>query len=106
MSCTFKLVILLKKKPTLSDEDFAKYLLETHAPLAKRMPGIKRYVVNIVGRPPNREPDYHGVVELWFDDINTMKSSFASPEGKATSKDTEVFSDSVTVLYIDEHLIV
>ena len=102
----FKLVILLKKKSTLSDADFAKYLLETHAPLAKKMPGIRRYVVNIVRRPPNREPDYHGVVELSFDDVSAMKNAFASLEGKATSKDTEVFSDNATVLYIDEHSIV
>ena len=99
----FKLVILLKKKPTLSDEDFAKYWIETHVPLAKKLPGIRRYVVNFVRRPPNREPDYHGVVELWFDDIGAMKNAFASPEGKATSNDTEVFTDSVTVLYTDEH---
>jgi len=99
----FKLVILLKKKSSLSDGDFAKYWLETHAPLAKRMPGVRRYVVNIVRRPPNREPDYSGVVELWFDDVGAMKKAFASPEGQATSKDTEVFADSVTALYVDEH---
>jgi len=99
----FKLLILLKKKLTLSDEDFTKYWIETHAPLAKKMPGIRRYVVNIVRRPPNREPDYHGVAELWFDDISAMKNAFASPEGHATSQDTEVFTDIVTVLYIDEH---
>jgi uncharacterized protein (TIGR02118 family) len=101
----FKLVILLKKKSTFSDGDFAKYWLEKHAPLAKRMPGVRRYVVNLVRRPPNREPDYNGVVELWFDDVNAMKKAFASPEGQATSKDTEAFTDSVTALYIDEHSI-
>jgi uncharacterized protein (TIGR02118 family) len=102
-SWVFKLVILLRKKVGWSDDGFAKYWLETHAPLASRMPRIRRYVVNIVRRPPNREPDYHGVVELWFDDVAAMKKAFASPEGQATSKDTEVFTDSVTVLYIDEH---
>lgn len=99
----FKLVVLLKKKPALSDEGFAKYWLETHAPLAKKMPGLRRYVVNIVRRPPTREPDYHGVVELWFDDVNSMKKAFASPEGQATQKDTEAFASSLTTLYIDEH---
>jgi uncharacterized protein (TIGR02118 family) len=101
----FKLIILLKKKQNLSDEEFAKYWLETHAPLAKKMPGLRKYVVNVVRRPPNREPEYNGVVELWFDDIDSMKKTFASAEGQATQKDTEKFASSPTTLYIDEHTI-
>lgn len=102
----FKMMILLKKKPTLTDEEFAKYWLETHAPLAKKMPGLRRYVVNVVKRPPSREQDYHGVVELWFDDVGSMKKAFTSPEGAATQKDTEGFTSSLTTIYIDEHTII
>ncbi len=99
----FKMIILLKKRPGLTEDDFVKYWLETHAPLAQKMPGLRRYVVNVVKRPPNREPDYNGLVELWFDDIDSMKRAFNSPEGKATQKDTENFAASLTSLYIDEH---
>lgn len=99
------MIILLKKRDKLSDEEFAKYWLETHAPLARKMPGLKKYVVNVVRRPPNREPDYHGVVELWFDDVKSMKQAFASPEGLATQKDTDTFASKLTTLYIDEHSI-
>jgi uncharacterized protein (TIGR02118 family) len=102
----FKMMILLKKKTTLTDEEFANYWLETHAPLAKKMPGLRKYVVNVVKRPPGREPDYHGVVELWFDDAASMKKAFISPEGAATQKDAEAFSASLTTMYIDEHAIV
>ena len=97
---------LLKKKPGLSDEQFARYWLETHAQLARKMPGLRRYVVNVVKRPPNREPDYHGVVELWFDDQASMKRAFASTEGVATQKDTETFAIGLTTLFIDEHIII
>jgi uncharacterized protein (TIGR02118 family) len=79
--------------------------LETHAPLASRMPGLRKYVVNVVKRPPNKEPDYHGVVELWFDDIDGMKKAFASPEGVATQKDAENFTSKSTTLYTAEHMI-
>ncbi len=105
MQSTFKLAILLKKKEGLTDQEFAKYLVETHAPLAKQMPGLRRYVVNVVRRPPNKEPDYHGIVELWFDDVDSMKKAFASPQGQATQKDTEIFTSGMTTLYIDEHTI-
>jgi len=102
----FKMMILLKKKQTLTDEEFVKYWLERHAPMAKKMPGLRKYVVNVVKRPPSREPDYHGVVELWFDDPACMKKAFASPEGAAIQKDTEAFTASSTTMYIDEHAIV
>jgi len=101
----FKLIILLKKKQSMSDEEFAKYWLDVHAPLAKKMPGLRKYVVNVVRRPPNREPDYNGVVELWFDDVQAMKDAFASREGRVTQKDTEAFTSHITTLYIDEHAI-
>ena len=101
----FKMIILLKKRPGLTADEFAKYWLDTHAPLAQKMPGLRRYVVNVVRRPPNREPDYDGVVELWFDDVDSMKKAFNSPEGKATQIDTGSFAGSLTSLYTDEHLI-
>jgi len=89
----------------MTEEQFAKYWLDTHAPLARKMPGLRKYVVNLVKRPPNREPEYNGVVELWFDDRDGMKKAFASPEGQKTQKDSQVFTSRMTTLFIDEHLI-
>lgn len=99
----FKLITLLTKKQAMSDEEFAKYLLEVHAALAKKMPGLRRYVLNIVQRPPNREPEYHAVAELWFDDRENMKRAFSSPEGELTQKDTGEFASRTTTLFIEEH---
>jgi uncharacterized protein (TIGR02118 family) len=102
----FKLIILLKKKTGFTDEEFAKYLLETHALLAKKMPRLRRYVVNVVAPPPNREPDYNGVAELWFDNVDDMKKAFGSTEGQATQRDTERFTTIRTAMYVDEYSIV
>jgi uncharacterized protein (TIGR02118 family) len=99
----FKLITLLTKKQAMSDEEFARYLLEAHAALAKKMPGLRRYVLNIVQRPPNREPEYHGVAELWFDDRGSMKKAFSSPEGELTEKDAMKFASRTTTLFIEEH---
>jgi uncharacterized protein (TIGR02118 family) len=101
----FKLITLLAKKNAMTDSEFASYLLDVHAPLAKKMPGLRKYVVNIVQRPPKNEPEYHGVAELWFDDRNSMKSAFSSPEGQITQKDTENFAIRTVTLFIDEHQI-
>ena len=97
------MMVLLRKRAELSDEEFARYWLERHAPVAEKMPGLRRYVVNVVRRPQGREPDFHGVVELWFDDVASMKNAFASPEGAATQKDTEAFASGLVTMYIDEH---
>lgn len=99
----FKLIILLTKKPTMTDDDFAEYMQNTHAPIAKKMPGLRKYVVNIVQKPPTKEPEYHGVAELWFDDRNSMKSAFSSPQGRMTQKDTRNFAGKTVTLFTDEH---
>ena len=89
----------------MTEDQFAEYWLDTHAPLARKMPGLRKYVVNLVKRPPNREPEYNGVVELWFDDRDGMKKAFASPEGQQTQKDSQVFTSRMTTLFIDERVI-
>jgi uncharacterized protein (TIGR02118 family) len=99
----FKLIILLTKKQAMGDDEFAGYLLDVHAPLANKMPGLRKYVLNIVQKPPNKEPEYHGVAELWFDDRESMKKAFSSREGEITQKDTENFTSKTTTLFIDEH---
>jgi uncharacterized protein (TIGR02118 family) len=87
----------------MTDEEFARYWLHTHAPLAKKMPGVRKYVVNIVKKTPERESQYQGVVELWFDNTECMKMAFASTEGRITQEDTHKFANNMMVLYIDEH---
>jgi len=52
-------MVLLIKNDNLTDEEFTRYWLHIHAPLVKKMPGVRKYVVNVVKKPLNREPDYH-----------------------------------------------
>jgi hypothetical protein len=39
---TFKPMILLRKKDNLMDDEFADYWLAMHAPLARKMPGVRK----------------------------------------------------------------
>lgn len=98
----FKLIVLLKKKDNITEEEFTRHWLNTHVPLAKMMPGVRRYVVNLVKKPPNREADFNGVVELWFDDVESMKKAFASPMGKITQQDSYKFTSSTLTLFVEE----
>ena len=99
----FKLIILLAKKQGMADEEFAGYFLNVHAPLARKMLGLRKYVANIVQKLTNREPEFHGVAELWFDDRESMKRAFSSAEGEVTQKDTEKFASKTVSLFIEEH---
>ena len=48
-----KLIILLNKKENMTDEAFAEHWLTTYAPLAKKVPRLRKYVVNVVKPNPN-----------------------------------------------------
>jgi len=103
VSDLFKLIVLLIKNDNLTDEEFTRYWLYTHTSLVKKIPGVRKYVVNVVKKSLNSEPDYHGVAELWFDNFESMKMAWASPEGRTIQEDTYRFASSITSLYIDEH---
>ncbi len=65
---------------------FDRHYREVHIPLAKRLPGLRRYTIS---RDPAavRGSAYYLVAELDWDDMDSLKAAFASPEGQATARD-------------------
>lgn len=100
-----KQFVVLRRKESLSQAQFAQYWLEVHAPIAKKMPGLRKYVVSSSSPPPGKDPEYGGVAELWFDDFNALRSAWTSPEGQAAVKDTENFVSSSVNIYATEHIV-
>jgi uncharacterized protein (TIGR02118 family) len=72
---------------------FDKYYFETHVPLAKTIPGLKKYEVSHgpVGTPAGPSA-YHLIATLHFDDMATIQNAFASTEGQATVADVQNFA--------------
>lgn len=72
---------------------FERHYFETHIPLAKKLPGIRRYEVS---RGPIVTPagalDFHFVATLHFDDLAAIKQAFASPEGQVCAADRRNFA--------------
>lgn len=62
----------------MSAEDFHKYWRDVHAPIVLRLPGVTRYVQNRPVAIPGREPPYDGVAEVWFEDLETLRSAHNS----------------------------
>lgn len=101
-----KLVALVRKKTGLSSEAFRRYWLETHAPLAARIPGMRGYRINIAGDPAGQPPaPYDGSAEIWFDDRAAMEKGLGSAEGALAGDDTAHFVESIEFLVTEEHVI-
>ena len=89
-----KFIVVIYRNPELSREEFRKHLQEIHEPLAKNLPGLRKYVQNIVCSDPKREsPGWDAVVELYFDDWLSMEAAWASPQGAASDADLPAFAD-------------
>ena len=107
-----KVISLIFKKPDLTDEGFARYWKEKHGPLAgKVIPGLRKYTQNHFLKLPGLKYEGNGLVELWFDDLESVKTYLAwrqSDAARPLSDDEEKFIDrSKTVRYVvEEHIII
>jgi len=89
-----KFVVVIYRRPELTPEQFRRHLQEIHGPLAKNLPGLRKYVQNIVCSDPTRTPpDWDAVVEFYFDDWSSMEAAWASPQGAASDADLPAFAD-------------
>jgi uncharacterized protein (TIGR02118 family) len=75
-----KFVVVLYRRPDLTFSQFRRHLLEIHAPLAKKLPGLRKYVQNhIVADPTRKSPGWDAIVELYFDDWAAMEAAGEPP---------------------------
>jgi uncharacterized protein (TIGR02118 family) len=98
-----KAIFLIRKKETLSNEEFSKYWLQVHNSLVAKIPGLKKYVANIITGSLSSGKEYDGVAEFWFEDRNAMEKGLASPEGQLAWRDGDNFVSMGTVLFADEY---
>jgi len=106
-----KSVALLKRKESISHEEFVRHYEEVHAPLALRcFPTIKKYVRNhIVMSLSGEEPGFDCITEFWFDtmeDAQAIVEALETEAGKAIREDEQTFLDtSKTVAFlVDERV--
>ena len=82
-------------------EAFEKHYFDTHIPLAKKMPGFRKYEVStgpvsaLVG--PN---DVYLIGAVYFDSLEAMRKAFESPEGRACAADRQIYAPDDTGVQI------
>ncbi len=93
-----KLVFCLTRRDGMEEAEFHRYWRDEHAPLVQRHAatlGIARYVQLHTGNPGLNDalaatrqapPSYDGVAELWFDDLETLATRAATPEGAVAAE--------------------
>lgn len=93
-------LLVLYKTPK-HPEAFDKYYREVHIPLAKKVPGLKHYVISTGAiEMPNGASDIYLVAALDFDSLAALKLGLGSVEGQAAAADVSNFADGGADLLI------
>ena len=96
-----KLIYCISKKAGLTDEEFFRYWEDIHGPIGARIPRLRKLVQSHRLTVPGdrHQPDYDGLAELWFDDVEALLAARQSPEWKASTEDEANFIDHNRVAY-------
>jgi len=93
-----KLVFVIRRRQELSSEEFHRYWLEEHGPLARRLLdslGARRYVqLHTTGgdlnaalaAPRGTAEAYDGIAEIWWDSLDAFIAAAGSEEGQRANE--------------------
>jgi uncharacterized protein (TIGR02118 family) len=86
-----ELVVMYKTPKDIAA--FDKHYFEKHVPIAKKIPGLRKYTVSQgpVATPAGLSP-FHLIATLTFDNLGAIQAAFGSAEGKATAADVPTFA--------------
>jgi len=85
-------LVVMYKTPTDATA-FDKYYVETHIPLAKKIPGLRKYEVSQGPiSTPSGASGFHLIATLHFDSLAAIQQAFASAEGQAAGADVKNFA--------------
>lgn len=101
-----KTVSLLRRADHLSREEFHRWWLEEHTLVARKIPGVRKYVVSLTLGALTGEPEWDGVAEVWFDDEAALRAAFASPRGVEALADSAAHISRYHRMITREHTII
>lgn len=90
-----KLVMFVRRRPDLTTAQFRAHWLDVHGPIAVRNPFMRRYVqlhtpAAAAVAPP---ASYDGVGMVWFDTMEDLRASGATPAAVEAGKDGPRFAE-------------
>lgn len=95
-------LVVLYKQPA-DPAAFDAYYAATHAPLAKKIPGLRGYEISTgpVATPAGPSA-YHLVAMLQFDSLDALRQGLGSAEGAAAAGDLRNFAQAGVELLMFE----
>jgi uncharacterized protein (TIGR02118 family) len=100
-----KRISLVWKRPELSDVNFRQLWLGEHVDYAKRLAGVREYVIDFIADATHDGPS--GIATLRFDSREALDSAFADPDlSKELLRTREQFARDVQVMIVDEVIVV
>src|SRR5437870_13629862 len=93
--------IVVMYGPPKDPAAFDKHYFDTHVPIAKKIPGLRKYEVNQgpVATPAGPS-GFHLVAVLHFDTLAAIQAAFGSPEGQAAAADVQTFATGGVDMYL------
>lgn len=82
---------------------FDRHYRETHAPLARTIPGLRGYtVIRPTSLAPQEQSPYYLIANLYFEHMGAVQAALASPEGQAAAGDLQHFATGGAALVVGE----
>lgn len=86
-----KLMSIVKRPKDKSLQELRRWWVEEHTKRSTKIPGIRRYVINIVADEAEGMCEIDGVNELYFDDMTAVRKALESPAFAEAMKEAEEY---------------
>ena len=91
----------MRRKAGISVAEFRRHWLEIHGVIAKKIPGVRRYVQSHVIDEAYSfaEPRWDGIAQLWWDSPAALTDALKTPEFAEDMRDGQEFIDGKTISF-------
>jgi len=82
---------------------FDEHYASTHAPLAQKIPNLRRFEAGkVLGTPDGTPAPFYFIAELWFDGVEELQAALGTSEAQAAAADVATFATGGSTLMIAE----
>lgn len=99
----FKAIVLISRRDALTHDQFVRWWLDDHVPVASALPHLRRVVLNVVDEGVEAS-GIDAITELWFDSRTDFDAAQASPEGAAMAAHAVQGMGDRTRVFVTEHI--
>jgi uncharacterized protein (TIGR02118 family) len=81
-----------------------KHYLGTHVSIARRLPGLRNYIIGKLIKTPGGEDSRYRIATLVFDSLDAYRAAYASPAGRELLKDEAATIRNARVYRLDARI--